>query len=967
MELSKQNHGDKTRHENTNCDEKSAYKPVNDDFEQNTTFFTRVQKAFSKSQNAHEYILVALFIFIVFSIALFSNRVYPFGDNIMASYDMLAQIVPFIEHLFDVFDGKSSLFYSTAIGGGADVFGTLCYCLISPFTWLFLLFGKGGAYYGVSIVLPLKLIAIGFSALYFLNKIFPSLKKSTKIILALLYAYCGYVFVANTYINWLDLLIYLPFVAIGFKKIVSGGKITYFAISYALMIYTCFSLASFAMIIVFMIAALYVFLVSANKKSTFVKICLAFLISVAIALPVLVPSFACYLNSERSTYLFDNLNSKIDSTHLYRKFTYVVKDAIFLFLTLAYFIKNGVKRPIDRFLLAAGVLILIPVVIDESCNLLNFGSYLGYALRFGFLNSFYCFFVAAKYLSDLGEEKSVLHKATKKQNILYGALIVLSATLVVLYLIFSDQIIGLIDKIYKSFDGESTYSFYSLFAHALGGLEYVGPLAVLIAIFLSITLFCYRKKAVSVKIIALAICVLVTANLSFDSYALVRGNQTTTTRYDQYNKMTALIAEKNPTDEFFRIKDTTDALTADVGLTTHTNSFAVFSSVVDSKNFTATDFFRYSGNGINSAKSANGLFLGDMLMGYKYFYHYQSGDDDEYANRVDRPYLEKLDYTEQSNFTAYENLAVFPTAFKVKSGDLTFDGSNYAEKLNKLHAFLGGTGNLCDEYTLNINDEYDTAVEDLGDGVFKISAHIETKRSYWFMTTNFPESYDLYYCKTSEYDADSARQLLPGQDIYLDYYKARYASYVVTIKDESGTLTKEDVAKYCKYYGVQVSTVYDPTDDDKEVYDVVTENKVDLAITNGNTFTLNVDSVGDEYLFLSFVKLDGHSVTINGANAEFVENDLDFMIVKLNSGANNVVIKYTSPYVKLAVFGLIAALFVISVVFVIIKNAKIYNVLESVIYVLGVTLFVAVLGFFILLPVGAFISKAVYALLSLIF
>lgn len=967
MELSKQNHGDETSHKITNIDKKSAYKPVNDGFEQNTAFWERAKNVFGKSQKAHEYILVALFIFIAFSIALFFNRVYPFGDNIMASYDMLAQIVPFIEHLFDVFEGKSSLFYSTAIGGGADVFGTLCYCLISPFTWMFLLFGKGGAYYGVSIVLPLKLIAIGFSALYFLNTIFPTLKKPTKIILALLYAYCGYVFVANTYINWLDLLIYLPFVAIGFKKIVSGGKITYFAISYALMIYTCFSLASFAMIIVFMIAGLYVFFVSINKKSTFVKICLAFLLSVAISLPVLVPSFACYLHSERSTYLFDNLNSQIDSTHLYRKFTYVVKDAILLFLTLAYFVKNGVKRPIDRFLLATGILILIPVVIDESCNLLNFGSYLGYALRFGFLNSFYCFFVASKYLSGLSEETNVLQKATKKQNIFNGALIVLSATLVVLFLVFSDQIIGLIDKIYKSFDKESTYSFYSLFAHALGGLEYVGPLAILIAVFLSISIFCYRKKAVSVKIILLAVCVLVTANLSFDSYALVRGNQTTTARYDQYNKITALIDEKNPNDGFYRIKDTTDALTADVGLTTHTNTFAVFSSVVDSKNFIATDFFRYSGNGINSAKSTNGLFLGDMLLGYKYFYHYASGDDDEYANRVDRPYLEKLEYADQSNFTVYENLAVFPTAFKVKSSDLTFDGLNYAEKLNKLHAFLGGEGSLCDEYALTINDEYDSAVEDLGDGVFKISAHIETKRSYWFITTNFPDNYDLYYCKTSEYDADSARPLLPGQDIYLDYYKARYASYVVTIKDESGTLTKEDVAKYCKYYGVQVSTVYDPADDDKEVYDVVTENKADLAMTNGNTFTINVNADDGEYLFLSFVKLDGHSVAINGTNAEFVENDLDFMIVKLNSGVNNVVIKYTSPYVKLAVFGLIAALFVISIVFVIIKNAKIYNALESVINVLGIALFVAVLGFFILLPICAFVSKAVYALLLLIF
>lgn len=40
-------------------------------------------------------------------------------------------------------------------------------------------------------------------------------------------------------------------------------------------------------------------------------------------------------------------------------------------------------------MLAAGIATLVPVVVDESMLLMNMGSYMSYALRFGFLNALY--------------------------------------------------------------------------------------------------------------------------------------------------------------------------------------------------------------------------------------------------------------------------------------------------------------------------------------------------------------------------------------------------------------------------------------------------------------------------------------------------------------------------------------------------------------------------------------------------
>ncbi len=973
-----------------NTKEKSAYKPVIDQSDKKNTIDKRPFGALKSAKNflfrAWDYFFVAIFILIIFAVNLSLNGVFPFGKNTMAGYDMLAQVSPFIEHLFDVFDGKSSLFYSPAIAGGTDVFGTMAYCMISPFTWIFLLFGKGNVYYGVGIVLPLKLIAVSFSALYFLGT-FKNIPKPIGVLFALLYAFSGYTFVANTYINWIDLMIYVPFVAVNYKKLVKTGKIWGFAISYALMIYTCFSLASFAMLLVFLIIFCYVFLVEReNRKEVLVKSCLGLLAAVGIALPVMVPSFIAYLSSKRSTGLFDNLFSNLDSTHLYRKFSYIVSDTLFLFLTLVYFIKNGFKQPIDRFLFITGGLLMMPVLVDECCNLLNGGAYLSYSLRFGFLNAFYELYIAARLVSESSsiakthsnierfsnpQEQSAPINAerpeptrqdkTLRNNIIFGTILAVIAVGAILYLVLSDQVISLVDKIYKKVNETATYDFYPVFAHSLGGLEVLGPFALILALLFSLSILFYKKRLCGKRIIAVILCCVFASQLSFYSLSLVKGNVHNPVYYDEYSEMVRLIGD----DEYYRIKDTEDAFTACVPLATHTNSFGVFSSVADKRNFTATDFFDYRGNGINSAKSTGGMFLGDMLLGYKYYF-YKHKEDDEDLSYVDRYYLEKLDDVEQNGMSAYKNNAVFPTAFTVKSCDLDFDGLNYAEKYEKLYKFLGGTESLCDSYELDLTDNYDTDIEQLDDGVIKISVRIKTKDSYWFLSTNFPDGYDIRYCRTKVYSDADAVKLEKNGDILFSYYKYSSAAYVATLKDYSGKLTESDVKTYCKTYGIQAKKIYNPYDGDREVYDLAWQNKADFKIENGNTFKITATAPDDDtYLFVSFVALKGHEAYVNGKKAELIDNGLNLMLLKLDNGENEVVIRYRTPYIKYAVFGLIGALLVCGLVIFIMKNKTLKRFTDGAIYVMAIALFAIVLGFFIIFPTAVFLVKLVKLLIGL--
>lgn len=1003
-----------------NTEEKSAYRPVIDRFSKKGSFKNTLFDCFKSVKifilRAWDYFFVSIFILLIFGISLAVNDVYPFGKNAMAGYDMLAQVSPFIEHLFDVFEGKSSLFYSTAISGGTDVFGTMAYCMISPFTWIFLLFGKGNVYYGVGIVLPLKLIFVSFAALYFLHKQ-KNIPKPIAALFSLLYAFSGYTFVANTYINWVDLMIYMPFVAINYKKLVETGKIWGFAISYALMIYTCFSLSSFAMLLVFLIIFCYGVIVKhPNKKEVLAKSCLGLLLAVGLSLPVMVPSFIAYLSSKRSTGLFENLFANLNATHLYRKITYIVSDATFLFLMLVYFIKNGFKRPIDRFLFITGVILLMPILVDECCNLLNGGSYLSYSLRFGFLNAFYELFIAARLVSEsslaltdkkvdtdgitprLDGDRTTLDapsplkdnllKAEKakslRNNIIFGTALTLIAVGAILYLVFSDKVIELVDKIYKKTDESYSYEFYSVFAHSLGGLEVIGPYAVILAILFSVALLFYKKRLCGKEVISIILCVVMAAQLSFYGLSLVKGNLYDTKYYDGFNQMVNLINGENVgadnndligdvgkgatttgASEYYRIKDTEDAFTACLPLATHTNSFGVFSSVADRRNFTATDFFDYRGNGINSAKSAGGMFLGDMLLGYKYYVFKNEGDNADISH-VDRYYLEKLDGYDKNGLSAYKNNAVFPTAFTVKGKDLDFKGLSLAQKYDKLYNFLGGNGSLYDEYDLELTDSYDTDITKLDDGVIKISVRIRDKDCYWFLSTDFSEDCDVRYCRTGVYDDGDAVKLEKGGDILFSYYKYSSAAYVATLKDYSKKLTVEDVKNHCKVYGISAKKIYNPYDGDEEVYDAVWKNKADFTIKNGNTFNITANAADDgTYLFLSFVALDGHKAYVNGKEAQFIDNGLDLMLLKLDKGENNVVIKYRSPYIKYAVFGLIGALLVCASVIFILKSKRLKGFFNTAIYYMAIVLFIAVLGFFIIFPTAVFLVKFVKLIIGL--
>ena len=897
------------------------------------------------------YFAAPLLIFALFMGILYSMDIYPFGTDNMSNYDLLAQIVPFYEHFYDVVEGKSGLFYSPAIAGGADVFGTLAYCAVSPFTFIFLFFGKTSVYNAISFVLPLKLSCVACSAIYFINRNFRNIPEHIVLIISLLYAYCGYMYVANTYVNWVDFLIYMPFVFNGFIKLVKEKKIRYFAVSYALMIYACFSIACFALLLIFLLFIAYVLIVaeSGERWELFSKMCISLVLAVGIALPIMVPSFFAYMRSGRNTGLFQNLYKELSSDHLGEKMTYVLADSAFLFLTLAYFLKNRFKTKVDRFLFASAVLIMAPVLIDEVCNLLNAGSYMSYALRFGFLNSTFSMYVACRLLNEV-KEKSV----NKWINATICTVFGLGATFLIIFILKLNDII-------INAEGSSLSEFSGGFAHSRGGILVVYQIALLIFALISIAALLLKFRLVKYKHVSFILIGVFAVQIAFYNIHLIRGNAFNPLRYDQYNAIFEKVDEYDDR-RYYKVKDNNSSITNDAALNTHTNSYGVFSSVIDNDNFVATNFFNYEGNRTNSIECSGGTFFSDCLLGYKYYYVHTDDTRSKYS-LSDKQYMVKLDETAQPNFCAYENIACFPNSYTVSGGELKMDSDDYLDNINELYKFLGGEGDAFVEVDFsNESSDGDYKFEEITDpdtGEIVYSFKMTTNYyGYYYFDADFPSGYEVGYSTSTSDDKISLNySSVVGDFIEYGYNRSGVGQYNLSVKSIGGQpLDRETVLKCIKGKVL-------PNDKIIALSESLKARQCDYTQTR-NKFTIQATADDENtYVVLNYVSIKGFEATVNGHKAEIVDNGVKFLMVKLDEGENTVTFSYKSPYYKYIAVGVILGVIAIVAVWLIHKK---YPVAEKkitpFISVLGIVLGIGIFGFFIVFPTGIFAEKLVVLL-----
>lgn len=946
--------------------------------------------------------LSAAIIFGIFFILLASYNVFPFSGNCDSQYDLLAQIVPFAEHFFDVIDGNASFFYSYRVGGGMDVFGTAAYCLFSPFSWLFLCFGRGNAYYAASVMIPLKLTCIAVSSVVLMKEKF-SLDNTLVVPVAVLYAFCGYTFVSNTYINWMDFLIWLPLAVLAFSHMRETGKIFWLSLSIAACIYTCFSIACFSMLISYPIFVVYAFLVVGReeRKEYLFKISLCYLCGILAALPIMLPALSAYLSSGRNTGLFDSLWNDISGEPYYRKLTYILTDTLFVFLIAVYFVKNPFNTKESRFLGVAGLFIMMPVLVDECCVLMNMGSYMSYASRFGFLNAVYELYVSCLVLKNIRFDRKADFfereiERTPSQNTkdragrpvdpdlafrrennrrrvaafvalaLVGVLAI--CVMFVLLLLtrgdgpdFSD-VSGL--GSFLSAIRKVTENVSSSFAHSTGALEWVAIVFVVVLFALAVGGLLYSARILKFKAIYPVLAAVLFMQTLFYSTHLVAGNIFNPIRYNEYNSLYSQIQEDESLRPYeYRVKDYGEYISDNQSLITKSNSYSVFSSVTDDTNFAVNRVFGFNGNGVNTLKSAGGTLFGDCLMGNKYVY-FKSENDQSLV----RPYLEAK--YEENHFRIYENKYVFPYSFTVDGREVGVEDDHNAffRNMQNLYSFLGGEGDVFDKMEVSVATreliDSDTGKTARG---FYVSLPSRNYDSYAFYT-ELTDNESLHYLNSgavsSKKDNDELKYYF-SKDSYRDMsevytfgYSSAKSLYII---DESNTLTVDEVRAKSSCKAISLNTL-SALKNRLEGRAVTWEMKNTLSST---TFTSSIKTEKEgECVFLNYVSLKGYKAYVNGKRVELVKNGLNLIVVPLEVGENEVRLVYSSPYVAYGGSGLaIAVLSLVAIGLILKYKSSWAKKCEKGVSIAAVAIASVVVAFFMVFPTGVFIVKIVRLLL----
>ena len=946
------------------------------------------------------YAILTAIVFAIFLLMLKIVGAYPFGELSIANYDYLAQTAPFMEHFYDVATGKTQLFYSYNVMGGADIFQSLMFMMISPFTFVFLLFGRTNTIYAVSLVLPLKISAIGCSALYYIRKRFPNIGTIATVSISLIYGYCGYAISSNTYINWMDFLIYMPFIALGFKKLVETGSVKMHAIASACLIYTCFSIASFSYFIIFPLYIIYTLIMvdKDKRKKVYSNIIISTVYTVLAALPLLIPCLISSSTSSRSTSLTANLDQDFITgfNNMYVKLTYIVSDTFTVIFGLFYIIKNRHSK-MGKFLLISGILIMFPVIVDEACILLNAGSYNSYALRFGFLNAFYSLFTCCLCLEKL-DFKSIFHKeigvvypsqanqdkpqtaqntpstekdaAQKSQQPANNNSMSVADTFnsmksvqfikanyknkkfiysIIATVIFAIATLWLSITLYDLFDTADEIhindmrsgSFASQFAHSEGGFSITVWIFAFALVLSVAAYFLFKHKLVTAQILSAILAVFVIGQSVFYMGATAKGNLFDPVRYEYYEDFTDRLKSKDEDFEYYRVKDYKEYVNNNVSIPYNTRGLTVFSSNIDVASFKTTNYFHYTQMepGINNATNKGKDLFGDCLLGYKYEYMFK---DDAYS-----------DPHEGTNSPGYrtELLAQSNLVAGLDDGEFTM----YENTAALPSAFWTTSSTPLNMTGEDYCKDLETLYRFLGgtnELYEKHSLRIDSARDDKYNVV-IPQDWDGVYYLHSETRVDFEQ-------------KTQFYGYCT---DQGSAWTYYSGLSYSSAKNI-VDTVeiwLMAPERMTELHDLITENDRMIRYSQnmgGIKFSVTPDKnqikEGEKvYVVLTNVLLDGHQLKINGSKASFIENPTGLMVFELEEGKNTVQIKYVSPYPIIGIVVAIVCAGLIIGLTVLRRKTRFFenNITQNTLYYGGMVLSVGIICIFMIYPLTIFVEK----------
>ncbi|MDD2418069.1 MAG: YfhO family protein, partial [Oscillospiraceae bacterium] len=163
--------------------------------------------------------------------------VWPVGERSVMIVDMHHQYAPLMSQLRDMMTNGGSPLYSFDVGLGASFIPLFGYYLASPFNIILAFFPKEMLNESILIITLLKnALTAGFFALciqYIYRR-----RNISIVIVSILYSMMMYLLAYSWNIMWLDCIMVLPLIVMGFERLMRTGKYLIYALSLAYALYS---------------------------------------------------------------------------------------------------------------------------------------------------------------------------------------------------------------------------------------------------------------------------------------------------------------------------------------------------------------------------------------------------------------------------------------------------------------------------------------------------------------------------------------------------------------------------------------------------------------------------------------------------------------------------------------------------------------------------------------------------------
>lgn len=342
-----------------------------------------------------ENFIVCISIIFIFLVTCYIKKIFPFGNFTVDTSDFEGQIVPFYYHVYDFLHGRKSLFFDWYTGLGSNMAGLVShYGFLSPFNLLFLFIKREQIETFMTLFIAIKLVFIGLSMLFFLNKCFSRFPSGWKVILCLLYVFNGFTMQYFIFPMWLDIVFIFPLLNYYLFILLTNDKISIgyiISLSYVLLI----SIMQSYMVIIYIVllTGIYLFIFYRKNiehiKSVICKLFFCTVTSLCCTGIIILPGAIHILSSYRM-----NNNTSIIKILGTVNFS---ERSKWLMITgiggplgvLIYGLKKKEEKKFKYLLILIGSFLSLPIILESTNLFWHMGSYINFPMRFGYMLVFW--------------------------------------------------------------------------------------------------------------------------------------------------------------------------------------------------------------------------------------------------------------------------------------------------------------------------------------------------------------------------------------------------------------------------------------------------------------------------------------------------------------------------------------------------------------------------------------------------